>query len=158
MLLARRRITTSLQETPYLILNTLGEIRRGPTAHRVSGDPACLNDPRDRSALPGLIGNTVEERSVALFPSRGRSLRAKYIRRLQSSTTTERVLWGASAADGATSRPLERVGKTLQYCSRIRHHALDDVLRRPDLMDKADTLPSQPRHLLPLALGISGRQ
>jgi hypothetical protein len=46
----------------------------------------------------------------------------------------------------------------LQYCFGICHHGLNDVPRRPDLVDKADPLPSQPRHLLPVAVGVGGRQ
>src|SRR5260370_33024194 len=54
--------------------------------------------------------------------------------------------------------PLERDGETLQYGFCIRHHGLNDILRRPDVVDEADTLPGQPGHLLPIAVGVGGRQ
>src|SRR5271169_5124287 len=53
---------------------------------------------------------------------------------------------------------LERDGETLQYGFCIRHHGLNDILRRPDVVDEADTLPGQPGHLLPIAVGVGGRQ
>src|SRR5246127_1660011 len=54
--------------------------------------------------------------------------------------------------------PLERDGETLQYGFCIRHHGLDDILRRPDVVDEADTLPGEPGHLLPIAVGVGGRR
>src|SRR6516225_8012416 len=54
--------------------------------------------------------------------------------------------------------PLERDGETLQYGFCIRHHGLNDILRRPDVVDEADTLPGQPGHLLPIAVGVGARQ
>src|ERR1700739_717003 len=54
--------------------------------------------------------------------------------------------------------PLERDGETLQYGFCICHHGLNDILRRPDVVDEADALSGQPGHLLPIAVGVGGRQ
>src|ERR1700757_752398 len=54
--------------------------------------------------------------------------------------------------------PLERDEETLQYGFCIRHHGLDDILRRPNVLDQADALPGEPGHLLPIAVGVGGRR
>ena len=59
------------------------------------------------------------------------------------------------ALNAVTSK---RDGETLQYGSRVRHHALDDFFRRPDVVDQAYPLPGEPGHLLPIAFGLGGRQ
>ena len=51
-----------------------------------------------------------------------------------------------------------RVGQASKDIAGLRHHPLDGGRGRGNVVDEANTLSSQPRHLFPIRLCVLGRQ